>query len=101
MTRRSDAGAIRRSSSQPWTSSPSWRATAALRWNSASAPAGSRCAGEVFASTVDARHLLDVIGRTVPRKHQDASSQVMDKITGTESNVAAKIVSRAKITPRS
>jgi hypothetical protein len=34
-------------------------------------------------------------------EHQDASSQVMDKITGTESNVAAKIVSRAKITPRS
>jgi hypothetical protein len=32
---------------------------------------------------------------------QDASSQVMDKITGTDSSVAAKIVSRAKITPRS
>jgi hypothetical protein len=32
---------------------------------------------------------------------QKASSQVMPKITGTESNVATKIVSRAKITPRS
>ena len=29
------------------------------------------------------------------------SSQVMTKITGTESSVATKIVSRAKITPRS
>jgi hypothetical protein len=34
-------------------------------------------------------------------KHQEASSQVMAKITGTESSVATKIVSRAKITPRS
>jgi hypothetical protein len=32
---------------------------------------------------------------------QAASSQVMAKITGTESSVATKIVSRAKITPRS
>src|SRR5215211_1204438 len=32
---------------------------------------------------------------------QKASRQVMPKITGTESNVATKIVSRAKITPRS
>ena len=48
----------------------------------------------------DCRHPLHVIvdGAT---KHQDVSSQVMDKITGTESSVAAKIVSRAKITPRS
>ena len=39
---------------------------------------------------------------TVPRRaSQKASSQVMTKITGTESNVATKIVSRAKITPRS
>ena len=32
---------------------------------------------------------------------QEASSQVMAKITGTESSVATKMVSRAKITPRS
>ena len=35
------------------------------------------------------------------RASQKASSQVMPKITGTESSVATKIVSRAKITPRS
>ena len=37
----------------------------------------------------------------VRRCHQEASSQVMIKITGTESTVATKIMSRAKITPRS
>jgi hypothetical protein len=47
----------------------------------------------------DSRHPLHVTGCT--KEHQDASSQVMDKITGTESSVDAKIVSRAKITPRS
>ena len=31
--------------------------------------------------------------------YQGASSQVMDKITGTESSVAAKIVSRARSRP--
>ena len=35
------------------------------------------------------------------RFRQEARSQVMIKITGTESTVAAKIMSRAKITPRS
>ena len=37
----------------------------------------------------------------IRRFRQEASSQVMIKITGTESTVAAKIMSRAKITPRS
>ena len=35
------------------------------------------------------------------KERQEASSQVMAKITGTESSVATKMVSRAKITPRS
>ena len=35
------------------------------------------------------------------KERQEASSQVMAKITGTESRVATKMVSRAKITPRS
>ena len=46
------------------------------------------------------------LGRLKPRRgateeSQEARSQVMPKITGTESSVATKIVSRAKITPRS
>jgi hypothetical protein len=39
--------------------------------------------------------------RCATEARQEASSQVMPRITGTESSVATKIVSRATITPRS